>query len=56
MEGEALGSSSYVCVLKCPKNGLKYAIFLLPNMLLWTRMSYSHDVMLCDSAKNVTFL
>ena len=52
---KALGSSPYVCASKYPQNGLKYAIFSLPNMLLWTRMSHSHDVTVCDSAKNVTF-
>ena len=42
---------TYVCASKWSKNGLKYAIFRVQNMLLCTRMLYSHEVTRCDSAK-----
>jgi hypothetical protein len=43
---------TYVCAPKCPQNGLKYAIFWVPNMLFGTRMSRFHDV---TQPKIVTF-
>ena len=48
---KAPGSYPYVCTSKSSKNGLKYAIFRVQNMLLCTRMSHSHEVTTCDSAK-----
>ena len=51
VEAQAPWSSPYVCASKCPKNGLKSAIFSAPKVLLWTRMSHSHNVTICDSAQ-----